>query len=178
MDFWKEKVKRQRSVSAFNFNRLYNFFIRKNKLRAYLTVEASMLFPIILGMIILLIYILFFLHGRAIISANAYGGAISACSCNQEDLLKKINEYNGFNSSKTMSVGYFYGAASMKEHNNLLVSKIKAKSYNYVPFLSSDKFFRINEKGTAVKKNAVDIIRKTRLTLDMIKIIKNESGKE
>ena len=178
MDFWKEKIKRQRSVSTFNFNRLYNFLIRKNKLKAYLTVEASMLFPIVLGMVILLIYILFFLHGRVIISANAYGGAISVCSCNKEDLLEKINEYNGFNSSKTMLTGYFYGTASMETYNNLVISKIKAKSYNYVPFLNSDRFFRINEKGTAVRKNAVDIIRKTKLTLDIINIIKNQSGKE
>lgn len=152
--------------------------MRNGRLKAYLTVEVSMLFPIILGMIVLLIYILFFLNGRVIISANAYGGAIAACSCNKEDLVEKMNEYNGFNSSKTMLTGYFSGTASMQNDKNLIISKIKAKSVNYVPFLNSDKFFKINEKGVAVRKNAVDIIRKTKLTLDMINLVKNEPDRK
>lgn len=73
-------------------NRLKN----KNKkytLKGSYTVEASFLLPIILSVIVILIYLSFFLHDRAVLSASAYQAAMRGGQLiNGENVMQVVTE--------------------------------------------------------------------------------------
>ncbi|SKB97594.1 TadE-like protein [Lachnospiraceae bacterium] len=59
-----------------------------------LTVEASLLFPFILMVIVISIYAMFFLHDRAVLDAAAYEAALRGCEITSEkaDVMAKVRK--------------------------------------------------------------------------------------
>ena len=71
----------------------------KKNLSASYTIEAALVFPLIMGVIVFLIYISFFLHDRAVMKSCAYQAALKASlirtsSSDMEQEARKAANYN------------------------------------------------------------------------------------
>lgn len=141
-----------------------------------MTVEASLVFPMILGVLLLLIYLLFFLHGRVVLSANAYGSAIRLSSLNKYELEYSLKEYNSFSYSKELLLGHWTGTSSVTAKADIVISKISATSPLAVPFLNTAENLKVSVNGMANKSDAVDIIRKIRLAIKLYEKVKENTN--
>lgn len=56
----------------------------KKEYSGSLTIEASLLFPLIMMVIVICIYAMFFLHDRAVLDASAYEAALRGCEITSE----------------------------------------------------------------------------------------------
>ena len=68
--------------------------ILKKEYKASYTIEASLLFPIILTVIVFIIYGAFYIHDRAVLDAAAYGAALRGSEITSEkgDIFAKVKE--------------------------------------------------------------------------------------
>ena len=71
----------------------------KKDLKASYTIEAALIFPFIMGVIVFLIYISFYLHDRAVMKSCAYqaalkGSLIRSSTSDMENEARKAAEYN------------------------------------------------------------------------------------
>ncbi len=66
----------------------------KKQFRASYTVEAAFLFPLIMSVIVLLIYLSFFIHDRAVMDAASYQAALrgSLVTANKSDFIAKAEK--------------------------------------------------------------------------------------
>lgn len=67
------------------------------KTGAYLTVEAALVLPVVLGVIVLVIYLLFFQYDRCLMEHNTGILALRGCTIqvtNREELIGEIVEYS------------------------------------------------------------------------------------
>ena len=71
----------------------------KKHLKASCTIEAALIFPFIMGIIVFIIYISFFLHDRAVMKSCAYqaalkGSLIRSSTSGMENEARRAAEYN------------------------------------------------------------------------------------
>ena len=173
----KKDLKRQDSIFTVYFYSLLNKLLydiknrKNNKLNGYFTVEASLVFPIILGILMFLIFLMFFLHGRVVMSANSYAGAIYSSNLKEDELNMYLNQYRGFHHSKRDALGIWFGNAELQNIGNRTVAQTKASMFIPMLFISSGENTKVNIKGIAAKSEAVKIIRNTRMAEDVLDLM-------
>lgn len=64
----------------------------KKEYKGSLTIEASLLFPLIMMVIVICIYAMFFLHDRTVLDESAYEAALRGCEITSEhgDVMSKV----------------------------------------------------------------------------------------
>ena len=92
----------------------------KKNLSASYTIEAALVFPLIMGVIVFLIYISFFLHDRAVMKSCAYQAALKASlirtsSSDMEQEARKAANYNIDGIAGTESIDVKGEAASYQK---------------------------------------------------------------
>lgn len=149
------------------------------RLRGYFTLEAALVFPIVLGCLTMLIFLLMFLNGRTIMSSTAYASAIRMSSCNKEEIADYISNYDGFGYSRKMMIGSWSGSSDMQDNDREIVADIRANFKIYMPYIFTKDSMGNScyIRGIGVKNKAVKIIRMTRLVEDIADAIKiNNEG--
>lgn len=70
--------------------------IKLNKrLKASFTIELALVFPFILSVIVIIIYLAFYLHDKSVLSSAAYSAAIRGSQMiNGEDIETQVNSYS------------------------------------------------------------------------------------
>lgn len=137
--------------------------------------EASLVLPIIMGIIIFFIFLLFFLNGRVIISSKAYGGAIYAASLKEGELEAFMKEYNGFKVARSDIMLDSSGSSKLVLDKAKLSAIIDVDLVIPMPFISSADNSRVFIRGNAVRDNAVPLIRKVRMVKAAINVIEDKN---
>lgn len=65
----------------------------KSKLRGSMTVEASVIIPLILGMVMCLFFVLFYYHDKNVISAVAHETVVYACKTDEISIEETENYF-------------------------------------------------------------------------------------
>lgn len=70
--------------------------MRTKKITAYFTVEAGMIFPVVFGVVLLVIYLLLFQYNRCLLEQDVAALALKGCSiqkANKEDVMQELEYY-------------------------------------------------------------------------------------
>ncbi|MBO5550729.1 MAG: pilus assembly protein [Lachnospiraceae bacterium] len=137
------------------------------RFKASYTVEAALIFPFIMGVMVFIIYISFYLHDRAVMKSCAYqaalkGSLIRSSTSAMENEARKAAEYNieglllatdGLSteiriSGKEITVSY---SGSLRIPQGILFMK-----------LSGTESMEVRGEARASQKDAIEFIRKTR----------------
>ena len=140
----------------------------KKSLKGSYTIEAALIFPFIMGVIVFIIYISFFLHDRAVMKSCAYQAALKASlvrtgSSDMQREALKAAEYNisglllateGLDtrvsvSGKEVTVSY---SGTLRIPQGALFMKI-----------SGSDGIAVQGEGRASQKDAIEFIRKCRM---------------
>lgn len=178
----QEKIKGQDSLYSFPFHSLSDKFSddleRKDILKGYLSVEASLVFPIVLALLFLLILLIFHLYGRVVLSSTAYGGAIRASGLKDDDLHDFLSRYKGFGLVKEETLGSWDGKLFMYKEKDRMIVDIQAKMFIPIPFIPAEDKLRVGDKVKAVRMDAVKIIRNTRMLEEAVESLKEDGDGE
>lgn len=141
--------------------------------------EASLVFPIILGLLFFLILLIFHLYGRAVLSSKAYGGAIRASGLREDELSSFLLKYKGFGSVEEDVLGSWDGKLSLYREKGKVTVDIQAEMLMPIPFISVEDKLGVIHKVKAVHMDAVKIIRNTRMLEEAAESLKeDEDGDE
>lgn len=149
----------------------------KENLRGYMSVEASLVFPIVLGILIFLILFILYLHGRVIADSVAYGSAIRASSLKENEWNDFRSGYKGWIHSRNEMTGHIAGGMDIREEKGEIYVDITTSMGFYVPFIPLRDELKTRNRVRAVQVDEVKIIRNTRMAEDMIELIR-EGGEE
>ncbi|MBQ9359559.1 MAG: pilus assembly protein [Lachnospiraceae bacterium] len=146
----------------------------RTRLKASYTIEASLIFPFIMGVIVFIIYISFFLHDRAVMKSCAYQAALkgSLVRTSISDMAaeaRKAAEYNieglllmteGLQtdvsvSGKEVTVSY---SGTLRIPQGILFMNIAGTEY-----------IAVKGEGRASQKDAIEFIRRCRSAGNVIK---------
>lgn len=145
----------------------------RRRVRGSYTVEAALVFPFIMGVIVFIIYVSFFLHDRAVMKSCAYQAALkgSLIRTGEADAMRearKAAEYNieglllateGLDtkaevSGKEVTVKY---SGSLTIPRGILFMEITGTDH-----------ISVEGEGHAFQKDAIEFIRKTRMVQNTI----------
>ncbi len=139
----------------------------KQRLKASYTIEAALIFPFIMGVIVFIIYMSFFLHDKAVMKSCAYQAALKASlirttPSDMEKEALKAAEYNISGlllatqdlktqanvTGKTVTVSY---SGSLRIPQGILFMKI-----------AGTEKITVEGDGMAYQKDAIEFIRQCR----------------
>ena len=139
----------------------------KKRLKGSYTIEAALIFPFIMGVIVFIIYISFFLHDRAVMKSCAYQAALkgSLIRTNGSDMeaeARKAAEYN--------IEGLLLATTGLTTDVSVSGKKVTV-SYSgslripqgplYMKIVGTDSI-AVEGSGEAAQKDAIEFIRNTR----------------
>ncbi|MBQ4482848.1 MAG: pilus assembly protein [Lachnospiraceae bacterium] len=146
----------------------------KKRVEGSYTIEAALIFPFIMGVIVFIIYISFFLHDRAVMKSCAYQAALkgSLIRTGEADAKKEAERAAAYNidglllatsgvshevfvSGKEITVKY---SGSLSIPQGILFMKI-----------SGTDSIAVAGEGSASIKDAIEFIRKTRTIQNAVK---------
>ena len=151
--------------------------MNRNGLKGSYTIEAALIFPFIMGVLVFIIYISFFLHDMAVMKSCAYqaalkGSLIRTSISDMETEARKAAEYNiqglllmteGLKtevstSGREVTVSY---SGTLRIPQGILFMKI-----------AGTDSIAVKGEGCAAQKDAIEFIRKTRAAKNIIKKVK------
>lgn len=145
----------------------------KKRLKASYTIEAALIFPLIMGVIVFIIYMSFFLHDRAVMKSCAYQAALkgSLIRTSESDMRSealKAAEYN--------IDGLILATENIKTSVNISGSEVTVAYSGNLSIPQGILFMKIagtdsilvEGKATAYQKDAIEFIRKCRMAKNLI----------
>ena len=145
----------------------------KKRLKASYTVEAALIFPLIMGVIVFIIYMSFFLHDRAVMKSCAYQAALkgSLIRTSESDMRSealKAAEYN--------IDGLILATENIKTSVNVSGSEVPVAYSGNLSIPQGILFMKIagtdsilvEGTATAYQKDAIEFIRKCRMAENLI----------
>ena len=157
------------------------FSLMRKKLRGSYTVEASLIFPFILTVIVFIIFISAFLHDRAVMSSCAYQAALRASlvRTGDGDMKKAAERAAAYNIE-----GLLFMTGDVKTAVTVKGDEVTVTYEGTLGIPRNILFFPINGteamkvtgRGSAAKKDAVEFIRKCRTAENAARKIKNKNN--
>ena len=148
----------------------------KKALRGSYTIEAALVFPLIMGVIVFLIYMSFFLHDMAVMKSCAYqaalkGSLIRTSTFDMETEAQKAAEYN--------IRGLLLATEEVKTDVSVSGKKVTVSYSGRLKIPQGILFMRIagtesiivEGTGTAYQKDAIEFIRQCRAAGHVIEAI-------
>lgn len=162
----KKEIKRQDGLFTVRFFRILNRIAaalrRKRVVEGYMTVEASLIVPIVLGGTILLIMVMFFLHTRVLMSSAMYGRVIHASGLKEDDFERFMEKYRDMEPDSEMYTGSRVQNYKIRLSKDRITASMDAGMNFFVPFFfSRDESTGIRVQ--AIKTDPVKIIRNSRM---------------
>ena len=149
--------------------------MKKNKLEGSYTVEASLLFPFILSVIILLMYFAFFLHDRCVMNVSAYEAALRGSRVKTEEgrvfstAERAANELIERSMLATENVTHTISVTG-SEVKVTYEGVLRIPSGVILMNISGKDGIRVTGSGSAKRKDPIKFIRECR-------VIENHTGK-
>ena len=141
----------------------------KKELKGSYTIEAALVFPFILGVMVFIIYMSFFLHDKAVMKCCAYQAALkgSMIRTSSDDMKAEALKAADYNIS-----GLLLATQDLK--TEVCVSgkevTVSYKGKLHIPQgllfmrITGTESIPVEEKGTAYQKDAIEFIRQCRTT--------------
>ncbi len=147
--------------------------MKKIKLKGSYTVEASLLFPFILSVIVFIMYMSFFLHDRCVMNQSAYQAALRASRVKTGDnkVMSTAERAAGELMEKTVL------ATSGVTHSiDISGSEVKVRYEGILRIPAGTLFMRISGSdgikvegcGSAKRKDPIKFIRQCRVVENMV----------
>ena len=143
----------------------------KKEYKGSLTIEASLLFPLIMMVIVICIYAMFFMHDRAVLDASAYEAALRGCEITSEhgDVMSTVRA-----TSEETIEGRLLSTKNVKTEVEITGHDVKVRytgdflvpgGVNLVPE-AGFKELKIKAEGHCSRRNPVSFVRECRTVIN------------
>ncbi len=146
----------------------------KRRIEGSYTVEAALVFPFIMGVIVFIIYVSFFLHDKAVMKSCAYQAALkgSLIRTGEADARKEAEKAAAYNIE-----GLLLATKEMSTEVSVSGEEITVKYSGSLAIPQGILFMKISGTdhiaveggGSASMKDAIEFIRKTRMVQNAVK---------
>ena len=146
---------------------------KKYRLRGSYTVEAALVFPFILSVIVLILYFSFYIHDRSILNHAAYVAALRGSQINgTQDIFAKVDQY-----SKDLIENRLLGTKQIERSvkitkDKILVTyegKMQIPAGSILTRALRRDVFKIKVEGFAKRMDTVTFIRECKVVENIVK---------
>ncbi len=139
----------------------------KRKFKGSYTIEASLIFPFIMTVVVFIIYVSFYLHDRAVMSSCAYQAALkgSLVRTSAEDMAKEAKKAAEYNiEGLLLQTGDLETKAEVSDDEVLVSYTGVLRIPQNIVFMRIAGFdeIKVEGSGRAMKKDAIEFIRSCR----------------
>lgn len=156
--------------------------MRNKKIGAYFTVEAAVLYPLVLGVIVLMIYLLFFQYDRCLLEQDMGRAAVKAGGRwmeKKEELNRQLQEKEMFFDEGKYIAWETELPLWKLEQNHVTVEQTGRLKYPFPGMGTTQKYWSARASFRAERNNPVEHVRKYRKYLkNKNESTENEDGTE
>ena len=139
----------------------------EKKYKGSYTVEAAFIFPLVMSVIVLIIYLSFFIHDRAVMDAASYQAAMrgSLVTCDRSDFLKKAEKAGDDLLKEALLVTRISEKNIEMKNNTLTVTYSGIMNIpggvSFIPGIPAE--LRLNAKSSATRLDPTGFVRSCRV---------------